>query len=410
LKTSGRLRLEYGYTIVIVAFVMMMIIWGTFNTFGVFFEPLINQFGWTRTMTSGASALNSMIFGIICIFSAGLSERFGPRWVTTVCGVILGLSYFLMARIGNPWELYLYLGVFAAIGMSPYIPLLSLVPRWFPTNRGRMNAIVMSGMGLGILVMPPVAGYLISLWQWRNAYLAIAILTLLVMVAASQFLKNPPGEAASPSGPADHHDEGRTLGQALRSREFGLLCILYFSFLFSLIAISVHLVIHATGLGIPVMKAAITLSLIGGASIIGMNVMGNLADRFSNRIALGISYTIMALSLFWLIPSGSEWSLFVFSIAFGFAYGGMQVLFSPLVAELFGTRSHGVILATGALAGSVGAALGPIVAGYIFDVLGSYTVAFILCAVLTLTGLVSTLLLPSPSRRVPTLENTGRWF
>ncbi len=166
---------------------------------------------------------------------------------------------------------------------------------------------------------------------------------------------------------------GQALGQALRSREFRLLCILYFSFLFSNVAVSVHLVIHATGLGIPATRAALTLSLIGGACIIGMNVMGNLADRFSNRVALGISYAVMALSLFWLIPSGSEWSLFLFSIAFGFAYGGMQVLFSPLVAEVFGTRSHGVILAAAALAGSVGAALGPIVAGYIFDVLGSYT-------------------------------------
>jgi MFS family permease len=405
LKSSGRPWLEYGYTIVIAAFVMMMIIWGTFNTFGVFFEPLIKQFGWTRAMTSGASALNTMVFGIICVFSAGLSERFGPRWVMTVCGVILGLSYYLMARIAGPGELYLYLGVFVAIGMSPYIPLLSLVPRWFPAKRGRMNAIVMSGMGLGQMVMPPLAGHLISLWQWRNAYLAIALLTIVVMVAASQFLRNPPGEAASPSGAADPHDEGpargQALGQALRSREFRLLCILYFSFLFSNVAISVHLVIHALGLGIPATRAALTLSLIGGACIIGMNVMGNLADRFSNRVALGISYAVMALSLFWLIFSGSEGSLFLFSIVFGFAYGGMQVLFSPLVAEVFGTRSHGVILAAGALAGSVGAALGPIVTGYIFDVLRSYTVAFILCAVLALTGLVSTLLLGRPSRRQP---------
>ena len=172
-----------------------------------------------------------------------------------------------------------------------------------------------------------------------------------------------------------------------------MLCILYFSFLFCLIAISVHLVIHATGLGIPATKAALTLSLIGGACIVGMNVMGNLADRFGNRIALGISYSIMGLSLLWLVLSDSERSIFLFSIAFGFAYGGMQVLFSPLVAELFGTRSHGVILAAAALAGSFGAALGPIVAGYVFDTLGSYTLAFILCAMLALTGLVSTLLL-----------------
>jgi len=396
--------LYYGYAIVTITSIMMMIIWGTFNTFGVFFEPFIKEFGWTRTITSGASSLNTIIFGILCVFSASLSERLGPRWVMTICGIILGLSYFLMAQLTSTWELYLYFGVFVAIGMSPYIPLLSLVPKWFTTNRGRMNAIVLSGMGLGIMIVPPIASYLISMWQWRNSYLVIAIITLIVMVAASQFLRPPPkqplnGKNSRPAiRLADQRNEGSTLRQAIRTRQFALLCMLYFSFLFCLIAITVHIVIHVTGLGIPPTHAALTLSLIGGACIVGMNVMGNVADRFSNKIALGVSYSLMGLSLVWLISSNSEWSFYLFSIVFGFAYGGMQVLFSPLVAELFGTRSHGVILATGALAGSIGAAIGPIVAGYIFDVLGSYTIAFIICAMLAFTGLVSTLLLQKRTR------------
>jgi MFS family permease len=159
------------------------------------------------------------------------------------------------------------------------------------------------------------------------------------------------------------------------------------------VSITVHLVIHAIGQEIPATRAAFTLSLIGGTCIVGMNVMGNVADRFSNKIGLGISYLLMGLSLVSLIPAHSEWSFYLFSIVFGFAYGGMQVLFSPLVAELFGTRSHGVILAAGALAGSIGAAIGPIVAGYLFDVFGSYTIAFILCAMLAFAGLGSTFLL-----------------
>ena len=401
---NDRPRLYYGYAIVTITSIMMMIIWGTFNTFGVFFEPFIKEFGWTRTITSGASSLNTIIFGILCVFSASLSERLGPRWVMTICGIILGLSYFLMAQLTSTWELYLYFGVFVAIGMSPYIPLLSLVPKWFTTNRGRMNAIVLSGMGLGIMIVPPIASYLISMWQWRNSYLVIAIITLIVMVAASQFLRPPPkqplnGKNSRPAiRLADQRNEGSTLRQAIRTRQFALLCMLYFSFLFCLIAITVHIVIHVTGLGIPPTHAALTLSLIGGACIVGMNVMGNVADRFSNKIALGVSYSLMGLSLVWLISSNSEWSFYLFSIVFGFAYGGMQVLFSPLVAELFGTRSHGVILATGALAGSIGAAIGPIVAGYIFDVLGSYTIAFIICAMLAFTGLVSTLLLQKRTR------------
>lgn len=351
-------------------------------------------------MTSGASALNTILFGILCIFSASLSQRFGPRWVMTVCGIILGLGYFLMAQITRTWELYFYFGVFVAIGMSPYIPLLSLVPQWFATNRGGMNAIVLSGMGLGIMTVPPIASYLISIWQWRNSYLVIAILTIIVMVGASQFLKPPPSEALkdkkSGSVPplADRRNEGFTLRQAIRTRQFALLCLLYFSFLFCLVSITVHIVIHAIGLAIPVNHAAFTLSLIGGTCILGMNVMGNIADRFGNKMGLGISYSLMGISLVWLIPARSEWALYLFSAAFGFAYGGLQVLFSPLVAEAFGTRSHGVILATGALVGSIGAAIGPIVTGSIFDALGSYTVAFVICAVLAFTGLVSTFLLP----------------
>jgi MFS family permease len=317
----------------------------------------------------------------------------------TLCGIILGLGYFLMAQLASTWDLYLYFGVFVAIGMSPYIPLLSLVPQWFATNRGRMNAIVLSGMGLGIMIVPPIASYLISMWQWRNSYLVIAIMTLIVMVAAAQFLKAPPNQPLRDknSGPAiplaDQRNEGLTFQQAIRTRQFALLCLLYFSFLFCLVSITVHLVIHAIGRDIPATHAALTLSLIGGTCIVGMNVMGNVADRFSNKMALGVSYFLMGLSLVWLIPSQSEWSFYLFSLVFGFAYGGMQVLFSPLVAELFGTRSHGVILATGSLVGSVGAAIGPIVAGYIFDALGSYTVAFVICAVLAFTGLVSTFLL-----------------
>jgi MFS family permease len=399
LMNNDRPRWYYGYTIVTAAFMMMVMIWGTFNTFGVFFESFIKEFGWTRTMTSGASALNSIIFSILGIFSASLSERLGPRWVMTICGVVLGLSYLLMAQLTQPWELYLYFGVFVAIGMSPYIPLLSLVPKWFTTHRGRMNAIVLSGMGLGTMIVPPISSYFISIWQWRNSYLLIAIITLMVMVAASQFLRNLPQQPLNGKNSgiairlADQRNEGLTLRQAIHTRQFALFCMLYLSFLFCLIAITVHIVIHATGIDIPATHAAFTLSLIGGASIVGMNIMGNIADRFSNKFAFGVSYSLMGLSLVWLIPSHSEWSLYLFSIVFGFAYGGMQVLFSPLVAELFGTRSHGVILATGALVGSIGAAIGPIVTGYIFDALGSYTIAFILCAVLAFTGLVSTLLL-----------------
>ena len=103
MMNKDRPQLYYGYVIVAVASVMMMMIWGTFNSFGVFFESFIKEFGWTRAVTSGASAVNTMIFGILCVFSAGLSERLGPRWVMTICSIILGVGYLLMARLASTW-------------------------------------------------------------------------------------------------------------------------------------------------------------------------------------------------------------------------------------------------------------------------------------------------------------------
>jgi MFS family permease len=329
---SDRRQSYYGYVVVACAFIMMVIIWGTFSTFGVFFASFVKEFGWTRAITSGASALTNVVLGILGIFAADLSERLGPRWVMTFCGFMLGFSYFLISRLASSWELYLYFGLFASIGMSPYIPLLSLVPKWFTANRGRMNAIVLSGMGLGTMIAPPVTSRFIALWQWRNSCLAIAVITLVVMVGASQFLKGPPkrppseGDNEPGTSSAEQRREGLTLRQAIPTKEFALLCMLYFSFLFCVVAVLVHVVIHATGLGIPANNAALILSIIGGVSIVGMNVMGNIADHLGNKAALCVGYSLMGLSFVWLTLSGSAWSFYLFSVAFGFSYGGMQVL------------------------------------------------------------------------------------
>ena len=101
-------RLYYGYIIVAAVFIIMMTIWGTGTTFGVFFKSFISEFGWTRTLTSGASSLREPVFGLICIITARLTDKYGPRVVVSVCALILGLGYFLMSQINAAWQLYLF--------------------------------------------------------------------------------------------------------------------------------------------------------------------------------------------------------------------------------------------------------------------------------------------------------------
>jgi MFS family permease len=267
----------YGYIIVAAAFVIMAMIWGMWATFGVFFDPLLKEFGWTRAAASGASSLNNILFGLVCIFSAGLSDKLGPRKVIIGCSILLGISYFLMSRVESLWEMYLYFGVLVSLGMSSYIPLLSLVARWFTRRRGMVTGIVFSGMGLGTMLLPLAANQLIVYYSWRMAFIILAVLALALTLIAALFMKAAPEH--SRGEPNNEPGRGSTFMEAVRTRQFILLCVLYFCFLFCLVTIMVHVVIHGIGLGIAAADAAFILAIIGGACIVGMNVMGAASDR-----------------------------------------------------------------------------------------------------------------------------------
>jgi MFS family permease len=153
-------------------------------------------------------------------------------------------------------------------------------------------------------------------------------------------------------------------------------------------------VLHAIGLGISSTSAANILATIGGLSIVGRIVLGSAADRFGNRRVFIIGFILMTAALFWLVPAKELWALYLSVVVFGFAIGGCATSESPLVAGLFGLRSHGLILGVINLLGFIfGAAVGPLIAGYIFDIASSYQLAFIICAALSVVGLILTVLL-----------------
>ena len=175
--------------------------------------------------------------------------------------------------------------------------------------------------------------------------------------------------------------------------------------------VTVHIVIHATGMGVSAMDAARLLSILGVLLIVGFNVMGMTADRIGNRSAFIISFIVLTVSFVWLILNKDIWGLYLFAVVSGFAFGGMQVLFSPMVAELFGLSSHGVILGAAGFIGGIGAAVGPAMAGYIFDVTSSYYLAFIICVIMAAVAVILALLL-RPLIRGSTFRSASlpRWL
>ncbi|MFC1980393.1 MFS transporter [Chloroflexota bacterium] len=403
---SGKPRFFYGYVIVAACFLMMVVWWGTHNSFGVFFESLLVEFGWTRAMTAGALSLNTLLFALLGIIIARLCDRFGPRIVIGACGLPFGLGYSLLSQVNAIWQLYLLYGVLIAIGMGAYIAILPIVAKWFVKRRGLMTGVVFSGMGLGTTVFPPIVSWLIYISNWRFTFIVMGIVALVGIVLGAQFLMSDPrqlgqlpyGEnAIEPKSPVSEA-QGFSFQEAIHTRQFWLVCGMYFNFLVCLATVMVHIVIQATGIGVSVANAANILAIVGALSIVGMNTMGMAGDKFGNKSAFVVSFLVMTLAFLWVLLARETWMFYLFAAVFGFAYGGMQVLFSPMMAELFGLRSHGIILATAAFAGGVGAAVGPVLSGYIFDVTSSYSLAFIICAILSAIAFILTLLLRPPRR------------
>jgi MFS family permease len=371
--------------------------WGGYYAFGVFFKPLLNEFGWTKAITSGAFSLASVLNGLLSVAAGRLTDKFGPRMVMTVCGLFLGLGFMLMSQIRDIFHLYLFYGIFIGAGMSgSFIPLTSTVARWFLKRRGLMTGIVTAGTGIGALIGPPVASRLIFIYGWRMSYLILGSISLLVVVLSAQLIKRDPKQVGQvPYGENQIEEdrwnlrvEGFSLREAAHASKFWIFCMTGFCYGYCVFAIMVHVIPYAIESGISATRAASILATIGGFAILGKVLLGRVGDIVGSRRTLMLGFILISVALIGLVSTKIGWMLFLIAGLFGFAYGGIAVSHSPLVAELFGLRSHGLIFGVFAVSVSWGAATGPFLTGYLFDVTNSYQMAFLLCAIIGLTGIL----------------------
>jgi MFS family permease len=386
----------YGYNIVVTSFFIQAICIGAMFTYGVFFQEFQQEFGWSRALISGAASIAFFVMGAGAVLAGTLNDRIGPRIILTVSGVSLGLAYLLMSQINMPWQLYLMYGLFAGIGFSTHdVIILSTIARWFVKYRGMMSGIVKVGTGIGQFSGPLIAAALISSFGWRNAYLIIGVIVLMGLVALAQFMKRDPwGMGLLPDGdrkntdrnalPAE--DNGVSLRATLRNMQFWGICFSEFAVFFCLLTIPVHIVPHAMDQGLTPALAALVLSTIGGASIVGRLVMGAANDKIGGKHSLMTCFVILIVGFILLLFTSSPWMMFLFAFVYGFAHGGFFTVMSPMIAEFFGMGSHGQLFGTVLFFGTIGGAIGPIMTGYIFDITGAYLVAFIILILFAVVG------------------------
>jgi MFS family permease len=412
LTTNSKKSVFGYYAIVIGAFLAILNSGMVIVAFGVFFKPVSAQFDWSRAETSGAFSLATIISGIVGIIAGRLGDRYNPSLVIIACGALEGIAYILLSQMNSLWQLYFYFGILVGTGMANLVPATSIVARSYQKQRGLMSGIAMAGAPVGSALVPPLATMLINRYDWSTSYVIVGCFALFLMVFCGicllrrSCIKGPSDQSASFREGSDSArntekksristtaTNGKSLSQVIRSWPFWCFSLILFCGYFSQQDMIVHIVPHATDIGISPANAALILTIICIANIMGNYFTGLAADKISSRLSLIITMAILTISSLVLIFANSLWGLFIFAILFGIAWGGTSTLRSTMIVELFGLSSHGSITGAVFFISVLGGTIGPLLTGYIFDVSGHYEAAFIVISILSLSGLILSLAL-----------------
>ena len=388
---------HYGWVVVAAGFTVMFLAYGVQYAFGLFFAALSAEFGWSRASLAGVFSLYAGTYSFLGLVAGRLTDRWGPRRVVAVGGVLLGLGLGLSGLVRALPPLYATY-VVAAMGMSTaYVPCSSTAVRWFAARRGLAVGLVMAGAGVGVLVCPPLIALLIARLGWRAAYHVLGVVLAAALLGLSRLLlREPAARGLAPYGgvPRDSDSGSATAAprnwppsRVLRHPSFLALAGVYTASWIPVFLAPVHLVPLAQDLGLPPVVGATALSALGAGSLAGRVGMGAVSDRIGRRGALAVSLGLQVVSFVGLaLPTGAA-SLLAAAALYGVAYGGVTALMPAIVADFFGPAHAGSLV--GLIFGIAGptSSLGPVMGGWIFDVTRSYAWAFGGAAALNLLAL-----------------------
>ena len=348
--------------------------------FGVFLPVFAETFGWSRGAISTALSVNLLLGGVAGFGIGALADRRGPR-VTLVSTVLLaGAAFSLASTVTALWQLYLLVGVLGGVGMSSfYLLSTTTVTRWFSEGRGLALALVLVGFNLAYITAGPLAAWLIAKVGWRAAYALLAGICGLVTMLAALTVRLPgagevaPARALTADGSAGPNV---TLADALVDPRQWYLNISWLLLGALTLMISVHIVSFAHDQGISLAQASLALTAYGIGAVGGRIGSGIVSDRIGTFTTIRLSYVLQMVALAALLWLSSLEGLLVSLLVLGFGFASADTMLAKAVPEVFGTRALGSILGVLNLGWRFGAALGPVSAGFLYDLTGAYTIPF----------------------------------
>jgi MFS family permease len=353
--------------------------------YGVFLPVLADEFGWSRGAISAALSVNLLVGGLAGFGVGTLADRHGPRGLLTVTVALAGAAFALVSSVSALWQLFFLIGVVGGVGMSSfYLLTTATVTHWFDERRGLGLALVLVGFNLGYITGGPLAAWLVTHLGWRAAYGALGTGCGLLTAGAALSVRLPrPQERAAlhrpiaaRAGATGGMDAGSTLGQSLRNpRQWAL----NFSWLLLgglAIMISVHAVPFARDQGVSLAGASLALTAYGIGSVVGRLTAGMVSDRVGTRVTIGAAYVLEMLALVTLLWIPSREALLGSLVAFGAGFAASDTMVAKIIPEVFGVRAIAAIMGILTLGWRLGAAIGPALAGFLYDITGSYQIPF----------------------------------
>lgn len=405
--------LPHDWGIVIASTLVMSSFYGTYLTFSVFLKPILEEFAWTRTVTSGAISASVGVSGLATIMAGRLADKYGGRILVIIGALLVGSGYLLMSQISSVWQLYLYFGIIIGIGMAAcWTPINTAISRRFTEKRILALGITTSGMTIGQMVMAPIAVYWITTYGWRSAYVMLAIILVLAIIPAlklsgrktPQIIRVGVRERKGEDSTSNKFEEptqssGWSATEAVKTIPFWMLMVTGIVISTSFYIVIVHIVAYATDIGIDSTMAALILTVMGGASILGKIVIEHSTSRIGSKSTLFILQALLALALFLFMQASSLWMLFAAGSLFGLGVGATSPIRTSMIPEFFGLKSIGTLIGLIDIAWRIGGITGPVLAGYIFDSSQSYDMAFVVGLLLMVIGMIATPFLKVPNRQ-----------
>ena len=374
-----------GWIMVATTFVTLAVIYGVWYSYSVFLVALVREFGWSRSLVSGAFSFFVLVHGGLGPVVGWMARRFGPRRLFLIGGVVMGAGLALTAETSQVWHLYLAFGGITAVGISlaGWVPAVVLVQGWSPQRFGTAMGVASAGIGVGILGVIPLAQFLIDRWGWQWAFRMEAVLTVGWLLPASCWLiRNPPGLTGSGLGaresPAAEAQASWTIADAIRTWRFWGVAGMYFTGNFVTQMLMIHQVAYLVDHGVPALTAASVGGASGLFSVAGKIGWGWFSDRTNRELVYSLAFGCLIASIGMLVLAGlyrTPFLLYLYAVLIGLGYGVMAPVPPAVASDLYGGPGFSTIFGGLYTVNCLGLAAGTWSAGKIFDSTGSYAVA-----------------------------------